>query len=1236
MSKDVKRIYVEKKPQFGVEASHLLRDIRGNLGIQNADGLRIIHCYDVQGLSDAHFAACADTVFSEPAVDIVRYQLDVPDGAFIFGKRLLSGQFDQRAESAAQCVQVITGQLPIVQYTKYHIITGYLTEDDKTAIKQYCINPIDSEIVGTDCPKTLKLHLPEPKDIKTIEIINKNDAELSETHNNLGLAMNFDDLAFIRNYFRDEEKRNPTATEIAAIDTYWSDHCRHTTFLTEIENVTFEDGSYKELFEKTHQTYLDTRKKVYGETDRPVSLMDMAVIGMKALRKAGLLDDLDASEEVNACSINVAVDVDGKDEEWLLMFKNETHNHPTEMEPFGGASTCLGGAIRDPLSGRSYVYQAMRITGSGDPRTPIDQTMSGKLPQCVITTEAANGYSSYGNQVGLAAGLINEIYHEGYIAKRMELGALVGAAKKENVIRKQPKDGDVVILVGGRTGRDGIGGATGSSKEHGEESLATCGAEVQKGNPVIARKLQRLFRNPKAAQLILRCNDFGAGGVSVAIGELADSVEINLDAVLKKYEGLDGTELAISESQERMAVVVDASDAQKFIDLAAEENLEAYQVAKITDTGRLVMKWRGEKIFDISREFLNTSGVRQTASVRVASPEACQTSKTVFTKQAWLDNLTNLNVASQKGLIEMFDSTVGSGTVLAPLGGKYQLTPALAMAAKIPVFGETNTASLMSFGFNPFISWWSPYHGAVYAVIESVSRLVATGADYSRVRLTFQEYFERLRDETTWGKPFAALLGAFSVQMALGIPSIGGKDSMSGTFGDIHVPPTLVSFAVSTAKTNEIISPEFKKEGNKIAVLATQLDQFGLPNFEKLAENYRLIHRLIGEGKVVSAHTVGFGGVAAAISKMTFGNKIGAEIKYEGDLFVPQAGCFVLELCGEAESASLEIIGKTTTAAALNINNTEICMEECLSAWTSTLASIFPSGATQNEKDIKHLPTYEAKSILVAKNKIARPRVFIPVFPGSNCEWDMAAQFKDAGADADIFILNNLTSNSLLDSVAEMARRIQCAQIIAIPGGFSAGDEPEGSGKFIGAVFKNPAIKAALEDLLNRRDGLMIGICNGFQALVHLGLVPFGEIRPMAENSPVLTYNAIGRHVSGIVSTKIISVKSPWFAGVDVGDVHNVAVSHGQGRFAADEATINSLLQNRQIAAVYADFNGNPTEKAPFNPNGSMFGIEAVTSPDGRILGKMCHSERVGRGLYKNVPGNYEQFIFESGVKYFV
>jgi len=1250
MSNHVRRVFVEKKAGFDIEAGEMLKDIRENLEIKSVSDIRIIHCYDTEGLGENLFNACCQNIFAEPNVDNILFRLDIKADDFVFGKRLLPGQYDQRADSAAQCIQITCGSLPLVQYTKFHIITGNITDAEKQAILKYGVNPVDSMEVGMDMPKTLSMTLTEPKNIENINIIHKNNEEITQIHKDLSLAMSLDDLLFIRDYFKNEERREPTATEIKVIDTYWSDHCRHTTFHTELTDIAFEEGPYKQVFEKSYKEYLDVRNAVYGTKQRPVTLMDMATIGMKYLRKNGLLNDLDDSEEVNAASIVINVDIEdnsGKhEEEWLLMFKNETHNHPTEMEPFGGAATCLGGAIRDPLSGRSYVYQAMRVTGSGDPTAAISDTLPGKLPQRVITTEAARGYSSYGNQIGLATGLVNEIYHEGYVAKHMEIGAVIGAAKRENVIRNRPSPGDIVILTGGRTGRDGIGGATGSSKEHGENSLATAGAEVQKGNPVTEHKLQRLFRNPEAAKLIIRCNDFGAGGVSVAIGELADSIEINLDNILKKYDGLDGTELAISESQERMAVVVRPEDAKRFIGYAHSENLEAYQVAVITDSGRLVMKWRDTGIVNISRAFLDTSGIRQKASVEISSPKkqfSTPHSSFLIDKASWLNNLSDLNVASQKGLSEMFDSTVGAGTVLAPFGGKYQLTPIETMAAKIPVLcGKTNTTSLMSYGFNPYISESSPYHGAVYAVCESVSRLVAAGADFNKIRLSFQEYFERLGGAKSWGKPAAALLGALKTQLELGIPAIGGKDSMSGSFLDMHVPPTLVSFAVCTADSKNIISPEFKSAGNVIAILKTPSDKNNLPDFDALKQNYRSINLLIKNNMVISAYTIGFGGIAAALSKMCFGNKIGADINYDGNFFSPQTGWFLLEIKAEAISNidNLEIIGKTTNKGLIVVNDIEISLDECIEAWMSPLEKVFPTGALKDQNPEKpELPKPRRtspwmQSPAIAANKTPKPKVLIPVFPGTNCEWDMYRKFEEAGANADMFVINNLSSRDLLESVSELAKRIRNSQIIAVPGGFSAGDEPEGSGKFIANIFKNETVSEAVADLLNKREGLILGICNGFQALIKLGLVPYGLIRQIDESCPTLTYNTIGRHVSSLVTTKIVSNKSPWLRFVNEGDTHKIAASHGQGRFVADETLIQNLAENGQIAAVYVDISGKPTTQSPYNPNGSMYGIEAITSPDGRILGKMCHSERIN-GLYKNVPGDYDQRIFEAGVEYF-
>jgi len=1241
---EIFRVFVEKKAGFDIEAGHLHKYLTGFLGISDVEAVRIVHCYDMQGLVQESFDQVVERVLSEANVDNVSRELSFGVQDFVLGKALLPGQYDQRADWAVLSAQVVTGILPTVAYTKFHIISGSLTDVQKQAITNYVINPVDSQAVGLEKPKSLVNVAPTPADVAFVDIKDKSTQELTDIHKQMGMAMNIEDFAFLRDYFAKEEGRNPTITEVKMIDTYWSDHCRHTTFHTILEDITFEEGKFKPMFEKAYGQYLAARAKVYAD-NRPISLMDMAVIGMKLLRKEGKLSALDISEEINACSVVIDVDVAGKTEEWLLMFKNETHNHPTEIEPFGGAATCLGGAIRDPLSGRSYVYQAMRVTGAGDPRKPQDESLVGKkLHQQQITTQAADGYSSYGNQIGLATGLVSEIYHEGYIAKRMEVGAVIGAVKKDIVVRKVPKEGDVVLLIGGRTGRDGVGGATGSSKSHEEASLATAGAEVQKGNPVTQRKIQRLFRNPTAAGLIIRCNDFGAGGVSVAIGELADSLEVNLDAVRKKYDGLDGTELAISESQERMAVVVHNDDAQKLIDLAFEENLEAYEVAKITNTGRLVMHWRGKKIVDISREFLNTSGITQRTKAIVKSPDEIvgQACNDNLTKENWLKNLRDLNVAAQKGMVENFDSTVGAGTVLAPFGGKFQLTPTQAMAARIPVpqdvpRGTSETASLMSYGFDPYISEKSPFHGAVYAVVQSVAHLVASGADYKKVHLSFQEYFEKMTSPEVWGKPVAALLGGLSAQLGLGIAAIGGKDSMSGSYAArLHVPPTLISFAATHAPIAHIISPEFKKAGNTIALLVPKFDEFGLPTHESLKSNFELLHSLIVEGKVLSAHVIGFGGLAASISKMAFGNKISAEIAHYGEFFEKQAGTFVVEFVGAYTELpkNFEPIGRTTNEPVISANGMDVGIEECIDAWLRPLEDIFPTGMVDAKPTIIDLPpAFATKNVVFSKEKFASPKVFVPVFPGTNCEWDVAWEFERAGAKADIFVINNLTQHAFEQSIREMAKRISQAQIIAIPGGFSAGDEPEGSAKFIAAVFSNPAIAEATAMLLDDRHGLMLGICNGFQALVKLGLLPFGKIAPITADAPTLTYNSLGRHISNIPLTKIVSSLSPWLAGVNVDDIHRMATSHGQGRFAASPQLASELFAKGQVATVYVDHDGNAREDLPYNPNGSFMAIEGITDPTGRIFGKMGHSER--GSLYKNIPGNFDQKLFESGVKYF-
>ena len=1245
---EIKRIYVEKKEGCNIEASQLLADIKENLGLTNLTGLRILNRYDVEDIADDVFEAASKTIFSEPPVDYIYNEtFEMAEDETAFSMEYLPGQYDQRADSAMQCIQIISGDdKAVVASAKTYVLKGKLSAEDVEKIKHYCINPVDSREASMEKPATLKMDLTIPTTVETIDgFVDMDEKALLDYRKSLGLAMSEADIIFCQKYFRDTEKRNPTITEIRVIDTYWSDHCRHTTFATHINDVTFEDGKYKNVVENVYKMYLDEKKSL-GREQKPVCLMDIATTGMRALRAQGKLDNFDESEEINACSIVVPVDVDGVEEDWLVMFKNETHNHPTEIEPFGGAATCLGGAIRDPLSGRSYVYQAMRVTGAGDPTVPVADTLQGKLPQRKIVTSAAHGYSSYGNQIGLATGQVAEIYDEGYVAKRMEIGAVIAAAKKENVIRERPDAGDIIILTGGRTGRDGCGGATGSSKEHNEDSILTCGAEVQKGNAPTERKLQRLFRNPEVSKMIRRCNDFGAGGVSVAIGELADGLEINLDLVPKKYEGLDGTELAISESQERMAVVVKADKADSFIKYANEENLEATVVAKVTDDRRLKMFWNGNDIVNISRDFLDTNGAVQNTDIYVEEP-ANKPEKIVNKadlKAQWLENLSQLNVACQKGLVERFDSTIGAGTILMPFGGKNQMTPAEVMAAKIPLLkGETTTGTLMSYGYNPTVAKWSPFHSAVYAVVESVAKIVAGGGDYDSVRLTFQEYFERLgEDSHRWGKPFSALLGAYLAQIELGTAAIGGKDSMSGTFKDLDVPPTLVSFAVDPVKMYNVISPEFKNAGNTIVKVSVSYDENDLPVFDELKKNFVKISELVKESKIVSAATIGVGGIAAAVTKMAFGNDIGAVINEE-DLFNYNYGSFVLELaCDKAEAEKLfagynfAVIGNTTSEKSIVANGVTIDLDEALNIWIKPLEKIFPTKYLEEVKkaDIEIKPFNVVEKKFSGKG-IAAPRVLIPVFPGNNCEYDTKRAFEKAGAVADTLVVTNLKTQWLEESIDKMVDMIHNSQIIMIPGGFSAGDEPEGSGKFIAAVFRNPKVKEAVMDLLKNRDGLMLGICNGFQALIKLGLVPFGEIRDMEENSPTLTFNTIGRHISCLADTKIVSNKSPWLWNSNVCDIHKVAFSHGEGRFMADEAVIKALAENNQIATQYVDPNGNPTFDIRYNPNGSLYAIEGITSPDGRVLGKMGHSERMGNGVFKNVPGEKDQKIFLSGVQYF-
>lgn len=1258
----VKRVFVEKKNGYDVEAKALFNDLKNNLGISGLKGVRILNRYDIAGLADNEYEQSRCTIFSEPTVDRVFDEyIELFNNERAFAMEYLPGQYDQRADSAAQCVQILTGkERPKILSAKVIVLSGDITDSEFYKIKEYCINPVDSREAVLEKPDTLEMEIENPSDVKVIVgFIDKNQEELVDLLGEMGLAMSIEDLKFLQEYFNNEEKRDPTVTELRVIDTYWSDHCRHTTFLTKIEEVKFEDGMFNEPVKKAYEEYIASREFVYGKSPKDITLMDIATMGMKELKKRGMLNDLDESEEINACSIVVKVNVDGNDEEWLVMFKNETHNHPTEIEPFGGAATCLGGAIRDPLSGRSYVYQAMRVTGSGDPRTRIEDTLPGKLPQRKITTGAAAGYSSYGNQIGLATGQVSEVYDEGFVAKRMEIGAVIAAAPRKNVVRGVPREGDLVILLGGRTGRDGCGGATGSSKEHTEESILTCGAEVQKGNPPEERKIQRLFRNPEVSRMIKRCNDFGAGGVSVAIGELTDGLEINLDLVPKKYEGLDGTELAISESQERMAVVVDAGDARKFIEFASLENLEATVVAKVTSDRRLKMNWRGKEIVNISRDFLNTNGVKQTTKVTVSSPASETEFFNTLTdgarlslpdlEEAWINNLRDLNVCSQKGMVERFDSTIGAGSVLMPFGGKKQLTPAEGMVAKIPVLkGNTSTGTVMTFGYNPKMANWSPYHGALYAVVEAVAKVAVIGGDYRRVRLTLQEYFEKLgKAPEKWGKPFSALLGAFYAQKKLGIAAIGGKDSMSGTFKDLNVPPTLVAFAVAPLDVNIVVSPEYKKAGNKVVLVPLKKDEKDIPDFENLKANLEKIYELINSGNVLAASTIKTGGIAETVSKMCFGNMIGMSFAGDYDnkaLFKPDCGSIIMEMDGQADLAGLfgnteyQVLGETIEEPVVNVNSKKIELSKALKAWQAPLEDIFPTiKETANESLKEHptIPEFNKRIISTSTMSFARPRVLIPVFPGTNCEYDSARAFEEAGGIVETIVIRNLTSSDIEQSVEAIAKAINNSQIIMLPGGFSAGDEPDGSGKFIAAFFRNPKVKEAVMLLLKQRDGLMLGICNGFQALIKLGLVPYGEITDISEKSPTLTYNTIGRHVSCLVRTKVVSVLSPWFNKINTGDIHTIPVSHGEGRFIASDEIIKSLAKNGQIATQYVDPDGVPTYEMPYNPNGSMYAVEGITSPDGRVLGKMGHSERVGSNLYRNVPGAKDQKLFEAGIRYF-
>ena len=1251
---EVKRIFVEKRKGFDVEAVNLLADLKQNLGIKNAEAVRIINRYDISGLDGESFEKAKNTILSETNADTVYDEkISIGDEFKVFAMEYLPGQYDQRADSAAQCVQLLTqGERPQVVTAKVIAVSGNISDTDFKKIKDYLINPVESRLASFEKPESLDMKANVPDNVAVIKGFTVwNDEEMEKYYSSMGFAMTLSDLKFCRDYFRDEEHRDPTVTELRVIDTYWSDHCRHTTFLTRLEKIEIEKGALSEAIENALKEYYSARDEIYGkDTKRDVSLMDMAIIGMKLLRKRGLIPDLDVSDEINACSIEVPVTIDGKTEKWLVQFKNETHNHPTEIEPFGGAATCLGGAIRDPLSGRAYVYQAMRVTGSGDPTLPFEKTMKGKLPSRKITTGAAQGYSSYGNQIGLATGQVTELYDMGYAAKRLEIGAVIGASPKENVVRGVPSEGDIIVLLGGRTGRDGCGGATGSSKAHTLESIETCGAEVQKGNPPTERKIQRLFRNEKAAKMIKRCNDFGAGGVCVAIGELADGLDIDLDKVRKKYDGLDGTELAISESQERMAVVLDKSDVDAFIALAGEENLEAYPVAIVAKNPRLTMKWRGDVIVSLSREFLNTNGVTQVATSYITAPDADNCYRTsvpkalegLDTKTAFKKNLSRLECCSQRGLVERFDASIGAATVMMPFGGKTQLTPEDAMAAKLPLLkGETDDATAMSYGYIPGISRWSPFHGAAYAVAESLSKLAAIGADPLTSRLTFQEYFERLHEvPSRWGKPTAALLGALTAQINMGIPSIGGKDSMSGSFEDLDVPPTLVSFAVAMTKASKTISAEFKKSGSKVVYIPLPEDKAtGLPAWEELKKVYKAIYALANDGKILAASVVREGGAAATVARMSFGNMIGFEFKNEltaKELFAPLSGSFVVELADGAEISDILYydLGTTVDAETITVNGETLTINELIEEWSFKLEGVFPtkSYCPANEQEI---PLYTERNTSSPVIKTAKPKVFIPVFPGTNCEIDTARAFEKAGAEPKLLIVKNLTPAAIEETISEMVKLIDDAQMVMLPGGFSGGDEPDGSGKFIATTFRNPRVSEAVARLLNQRDGLMLGICNGFQALIKLGLVPYGEIRELKADDPTLTFNTIGRHISHMAYTRVTSTKSPWFSSVNAGDVFSVPISHGEGRFVVSDEMLQKLIANGQIATQYVDLNGKQADTIEFNPNGSVCAIEGITSPDGRVLGKMGHSERKGDNLYKNVPFEKDQKIFESGVKYF-
>ena len=1247
---NVRRVYSEKMPEFAVKAKELKEEISSYLNISTVTNVRVLIRYDIENITDATYEKALVTVFSEPPVDyLYEEEFAHNDSDYVFGVEYLPGQFDQRADSAEQCVKLLKeDEEPVIKTATVYVIEGALTTEEADRIKNFCINPVDSREADINKPETLVTVFPEPADVIVFDgFKDMAEAELKNLYDSLGLAMTFKDFLHIQNYFKNEEDRNPSMTEIRVLDTYWSDHCRHTTFSTELKNIEFGEGYYRTPIMKTFDAYQDTFKEVYsGRDDKFVCLMDIALMAMKKLKKDGKLQDMEVSEEINACSIVVPVEIDGVTEEWLVNFKNETHNHPTEIEPFGGAATCLGGAIRDPLSGRTYVYQAMRVTGAADPTLPLDQTMAGKLPQKKIVREAAHGYSSYGNQIGLATGFVKEVYHPNYAAKRMEIGAVMGAAPRNAVKRETSDPGDIIILLGGRTGRDGCGGATGSSKAHTEKSIDTCGAEVQKGNAPTERKIQRMFRRAEVSKLIKKCNDFGAGGVSVAIGELADGLRVELDKVPKKYAGLDGTELAISESQERMAVVVDPKDVNEFLQYATEENLEAVTVAEVTEEKRLVLVWRGTEIVNISRAFLDTNGAHQETDVIVNMPcrkESLFVGKHVEdVKTEWLNTLKDLNVCSQKGLVEMFDGSIGAGSVFMPYGGKYQLTEVQTMVAKLPVLkGKTDMVTMMSYGFDPYLSSWSAYHGAIYAVVESMAKIVCAGGDFKKIRFTFQEYFRRMtEDKSRWGEPMKALLGAFDAQMGFGLPSIGGKDSMSGTFNDMDVPNTLVSFAVDTASSKNVITPEFKKAGNKLVLFEIEKDEFDVPVYAQVMDMYNAITKAIYDKAVVSAYTLNAKGIVEAVSKMAFGNMLGADICtcVEADkLFAPLYGCIVAEVAADkldAIGCKYTVIGEVTDNAAFTYGDVKIDLEEAVNTWKKPLEKVFPTIAVKGGEKLD-TPIFNTSEIYVCKNKVATPTVFIPVFPGTNCEYDSTKAFEAAGANVITKVFKNLTATDIRDSVEEFEKAINQAQIIMFPGGFSAGDEPDGSAKFFATAFRNAKIKEAVDKLLNERDGLALGICNGFQALIKLGLVPYGKITEQSTDSPTLTMNTIGRHVSKMVYTKVVSNKSPWLRGAELGGVYCTPASHGEGRFVANEEWVKRLFAEGMVGTQYVDINGNPTMDEEWNVNGSYSSIEGITSPDGRVYGKMAHVERKGDAVAMNIYGEQDLKIFESGVAYF-